>query len=79
MDFFIPSLKQGRWKDFNAHLGTSVGVVKIQLFPELVIPNPLPATITASGGIEVSLCGGMCLQPLVPLVRGEVGYRVSSL
>lgn len=38
----MPSLKQGRWKDFSAHLDSTVGVVEIHLFPEVVIPNPLP-------------------------------------
>lgn len=36
------------------------------------------ATITASGGIEVSVQRTLCLQPLVPVVGGEMAYRVSS-
>lgn len=74
----MPSLKQGRWKDFSAHLDTTMGVVEFKLSWTGYTQPSASATITASGGIEVPLCRGMCLQPLVLVVGEERGYRVSS-
>lgn len=82
MNFFIPSLKQARGKDFTVLLDTSVGTVEIQLvFPGLVVPNPLPPSQHQVGD-RVGL-GCLCMEadacsPMSQWCEERWGTRRSS-